>query len=39
LAISTFATDYLLVSSEQLRAAVDTLRRAGHKIYEAGLVS
>jgi hypothetical protein len=39
LAISTFATDYLLVSSEQLRAAVDTLQRAGHKIYEAGLVS
>lgn len=32
LAISTFDTDYLLVASETLAAAVAALERAGHKI-------
>ncbi len=30
--ISTFDTDYLLVASEALSAAIDALERAGHKI-------
>jgi uncharacterized protein len=30
--ISTFGTDYLLVSCENLQAAVATLRKAGHKV-------
>jgi hypothetical protein len=30
--ISTFDTDYLLVASETLSAAIDALERAGHKI-------
>jgi len=30
--ISTFDTDYLLVASETLPAAIDALERAGHKI-------
>lgn len=33
-AISTFDTDYLLVHSEQLLAAVDALRSAGYQVYE-----
>jgi hypothetical protein len=33
--ISTFDTDYLLVSSEHLQAAVATLEKAGHKIQDA----
>jgi len=32
-AISTFDTDYLLVASETLSAAVSTLERAGHKVH------
>ncbi|HTT33030.1 MAG TPA: ACT domain-containing protein [Methylomirabilota bacterium] len=32
-AISTFDTDYLLVASETLSAAIGALERAGHKIY------
>ena len=32
-AISTFDTDYLLVASETLPAAVASLERAGHTIY------
>lgn len=31
-AISTFDTDYLLVSAEQLRAAIAALEHAGHKV-------
>ena len=34
-AISTFDTDYLLVHSEQLQAAIGALRGAGHQVYEA----
>jgi hypothetical protein len=30
--ISTFETDYLLVKAERLEAAVETLRRAGHRV-------
>jgi hypothetical protein len=30
--ISTFDTDYLLVASESLSAAIDALEQAGHKI-------
>jgi hypothetical protein len=37
--ISTFDTDYLLVSSEQLQAAVATLEKAGHKVQDAELDS
>lgn len=33
--VSTFATDYLLVQTEQLEAAIHALERAGHKIYQA----
>jgi hypothetical protein len=33
-AISTFDTDYLLVSEKQLPAAVAALRRAGHYVQE-----
>jgi uncharacterized protein len=32
--ISTFDTDYLLVSAEQLRAAIITLERAGHTVHQ-----
>jgi len=32
-AISTFDTDYLLVASETLSAAISALERAGHTIY------
>jgi hypothetical protein len=32
-AISTFDTDYLLVASETLPAAIAALERAGHTIY------
>lgn len=32
-AISTFDTDYLLVASQTLAAAVDALERAGHTIH------
>jgi len=32
-AISTFDTDYLLVASETLSAAIAALERAGHKIH------
>jgi uncharacterized protein len=31
-AISTFDTDYLLIHSEQVQAAIDVLERAGHKV-------
>lgn len=34
-AISTFDTDYLLVASETLAAAVAALERAGHKIHRS----
>jgi hypothetical protein len=34
-AISTFDTDYLLVASETLSAAVGALERAGHKIHRS----
>jgi uncharacterized protein len=37
--ISTFDTDYLLVSPEQLQAAVATLEKAGHKVQDAELDS
>jgi hypothetical protein len=37
--ISTFDTDYLLVSPEQLQAAVATLEKAGHKVKDAELDS
>jgi uncharacterized protein len=33
--ISTFDTDYLLVSPDQLQAAVATLEKAGHKVQDA----
>jgi len=33
--ISTFDTDYLLVSSESLSAAVSALERAGHKVHRS----
>ena len=33
--ISTFDTDYLLVASETLSAAVHALERAGHKIHRS----
>jgi len=35
-AISTFDTDYLLVSEKQLLAAIAALRGAGHRIKESG---
>jgi hypothetical protein len=35
-AISTFDTDYLLVSQKQLLAAIAALRGAGHRIKESG---
>ena len=35
-AISTFDTDYLLVSEKQLLAAIAALRGAGHRISEPG---
>lgn len=31
-AIATFDTDYLLVSGEQLGAAIEALRKAGHEV-------
>jgi len=34
-AVSTFDTDYLLVASETLSAAVAALERAGHTIYRS----
>jgi hypothetical protein len=34
-AISTFDTDYLLVASETLSAAIAALERAGHKIHRS----
>jgi hypothetical protein len=37
--ISTFDTDYLLVSPEQLQAAVATLEKADHKVQDAELDS
>jgi hypothetical protein len=33
-AISTFATDYLLVSDKSLNAAVAALRAAGHSVVD-----
>ncbi|HXM95678.1 MAG TPA: ACT domain-containing protein [Candidatus Dormibacteraeota bacterium] len=33
--VSTFDTDYLLVNSEQLQAAIIALHRAGHKVQDA----
>jgi hypothetical protein len=35
LVVSTFDTDYLLVDSGQLRAAIVTLEGAGHKVHGA----
>lgn len=32
-AVSTFDTDYVLVKSENLDAAISTLTRAGHEVY------
>ena len=34
-AVSTFDTDYLLVASEALRAAIAALERAGHTIHRS----
>jgi hypothetical protein len=34
-AVSTFDTDYLLVASETLSAAISALERAGHKIHRS----
>jgi len=34
-AVSTFNTDYLLVSAEQLRHAISALEKAGHKVLTA----
>jgi hypothetical protein len=34
-AVSTFDTDYLLVASETLSAAIATLERAGHTVYRS----
>jgi hypothetical protein len=34
-AVSTFETDYLLVASEALSAAIAALERAGHKIHRS----
>lgn len=34
-AISTFDTDYLLVASEALSAAITALERRGHKIHRS----
>jgi hypothetical protein len=34
-AISTFETDYLLIASETLRAAIAALERAGHSIHRS----
>jgi hypothetical protein len=34
-AISTFDTDYLLVASETLSAAITALERAGHTIHRS----
>jgi uncharacterized protein len=33
--ISTFDTDYLLVASETVSAAINTLEQAGHKIHRS----
>jgi uncharacterized protein len=38
-AISTFDTDYLLVSEKQLDAALATLRSAGHRVEQSSAVS
>ena len=38
-AISTFDTDYLLVSEKQLHGAIVALRSAGHRIAESGAAS
>jgi hypothetical protein len=38
-AISTFDTDYLLVSEKQLNAAIAALKGAGHRIEESGAPS
>jgi hypothetical protein len=37
--ISTFETDYLLVSQKQLDVAIAALRRAGHRVEQDGNVS
>lgn len=37
--VSTFETDYVLVNSEQLTAAITALQEAGHKIGEASASS
>ena len=34
-AISTFDTDYLLVASETISAAITALERGGHKIHRS----
>lgn len=39
LAISTFDTDYLLVSEKQLDPAITALKGAGHRIEERGATS
>jgi uncharacterized protein len=38
-AISTFDTDYLLVSGKQLNAAIAALKGAGHRIRQTGALS
>lgn len=38
-AISTFDTDYLLVSEKQLDAAIAALRSAGHRVEQSSAVS
>jgi uncharacterized protein len=38
-AISTFDTDYLLVSEKQLLAAVAALKGAGHRVDASGIAS
>ncbi len=35
-AISTFDTDYLLVSEKQLHGAIAALERSGHRVEESG---
>jgi hypothetical protein len=39
LAISTFETDYLLVSEKQLHAAIAALQSAGHRVEQSGILS
>jgi hypothetical protein len=38
-AVSTFDTDYLLVSEKQLHAAIAALRSAGHRVNQSSAIS